>query len=166
MSDRVFALLAALSGGFFGLAVAVVTGWLTSRREGRTFKRQFSRDRVEAVRALYEDALFSIETLIVHRGRGTEEGQANHSRIFARLALNSTDEIRTQFGVTTAAAQAWGAQQRQAEPRESGGLLFYVSGVQKYADEAEKLYPAFRDNLHKLRTMMVEHLQLLESRIK
>lgn len=166
MSDRVFALLAALSGGFFGLAVAVVTGWLTSRREGRTFRRQFSRDRVEAVRTLYEDALFSIETLIVHRGLGSEEGQANYSRLLARLALSSTDEIREQFGETTGAAQAWGAQQRQAEPRELGGMLIYSSGVQRYADEAEKLYPTFRDNLHKLRTMMVEHLQLLERRIK
>ena len=72
MSDRVFAPITVLSGGFFGLATAVVTGRLTARREGRTFKRQFPRDRVEAMRTLYEDVLHALETLIVRRGLGSE----------------------------------------------------------------------------------------------
>lgn len=166
MSDRVFTLITVISSGFFGLAVAIITGWLTSQREGRTFWRQLSRERVEAVRTLYEDALSAIESLMVNRGLVTEADQANFSRLLARLALRSTDEIRKQVEDAAEAARAWGVKRRKVEPQWSGGMLFVSSDVYGHAEEAEKLYPVFHENYLKLRGLMVEHLRLLEGRIK
>lgn len=166
MSDRVFTLITVISSGFLGLAVAVITGWLTSRREGRTFRRQLSRDRVEAVRTLYEDGLSAIESLMVNRGVVSEADQATFTRILARLALSSTDEIRKQFEDAAEAARAWGIKRRQVEPQRAGGMLFVSSDIYGHAEEAEKLYPVFHESYLKLRGMMVEHLRLSESRIK
>lgn len=91
MSDKVFALITVISSGLFGLAVAIVTSWLSTRREDRVFKRQLIRERIEATRILYEDALFALETIYVQRGQGSKDQQASLTRVLARLALRSTD---------------------------------------------------------------------------
>ncbi|MDT4896406.1 MAG: hypothetical protein QOH25_1483 [Acidobacteriota bacterium] len=165
MSDKVFALLTVISSGIFGLAVAMVTSRLSTRREDRTFKRQLIRERIEATRALYEDALSALETLYVQRGRGSKDEQASLTRLLARLALRSTDEIRTQFDIATQATLEWAAQYSQTEPEEMSGMLFVKSGTDKYRKEAEKLYPIFHENFFKIKTMMVEHLKELENQV-
>jgi hypothetical protein len=163
MSDKVFALITVITSGFFGLAVAVVTSWLSSRREDRTFKRQLIREKIEATCVLYEDALSALETLIVRRGRRDKDGQASFTRLLARLGLRSTAEIRKQFDITAEAALDWAAQYRQTEPEEMGDFLMFKSGTEVYKEEAEKLYPIFHGNFFKLKAMMVEHLKELEN---
>jgi hypothetical protein len=165
MSDKVFALITVISSGIFGLAVAVVTSWLSSRRENRVFKQQLIRDRIEATRVLYEDALSAIETLYVHRGRGSNDEQASLTLLLAKLALRSTDEIRGQFDIAVQATLDWAVQYRQTEPEEMSGLLIFKSGTKRYEEEAEKLYPIFHENFFKLKSMMAEHLKELENEI-
>jgi uncharacterized protein with PIN domain len=163
MDEREFALITLAISGLFGLAVAVTTNWMTAGRENRTFRRQLRRERIEAARTLYEDALSALETLIVSRARTDKAGQAEFTRLLARLALRSTDEIRTQFDKTAEAALDWAAQYRKSQPEEMAGLLVYKSGASKYEEEAEKLYPIFHAHFFKLKGMMVEHLKELEA---
>ena len=163
MGDKTFALITLALTSFFGLLVTIVTNRLTAGRGDREFKRELKREKLEATRTLYEDALFMLERLVISLGRGDNVGQDEFTRLMARLSLRSTAEIKRLYEQTVESAQDWAAQYRKSQPDRMGDMLFYKSGVQKYAQEAESLYPKFQANLAKLETIMIEHISNIES---
>jgi len=163
MGDKTFALITLALTSFFGLLVTIVTNRLTAGRGDREFKRELKREKLEATRTLYEDALFMLERLVISLGRGDKVGQDEFTRLMARLSLRSTAGIKRLYEQTVESAQDWAAQYRKSQPEQMGEILFYKSGVQKYAQEAESLYPKFQANLAKLETIMIEHISNIES---
>ena len=167
LDDKVFAFATVLASGIFGLAVAVVAGWLTTRREAHGFKRQLRREKVDATRKLYEDAFVALDNLIIRRGEGDVADQNEVTRVMARLTLSSTVEIRAQFEKAGLAAQVWAANYRKSQPERVGDFLIIKSRIytdaQAEEQKDESLYTTFFDSYSKLRTMMIEHLTALEN---
>lgn len=169
LNDKVFAFATVLAGGIFGLAAAIVTGWLTTRRETRSFKRQLRREKVDATRKLYEDAFVALDNLIIRRGVGDEADQNEVTRLMARLTLSSTAEIRAQFEQAGLAAQAWAANYRKSQPERVGEFLLIKSRIytnaQAEEQKDESLYATFFNSYSNLRTIMIKHLTALENEI-
>ena len=163
MGDKTFAVITLAITSLFGLLVTIVTNRLTASREDRDFKRQLKRENLEATRTLYEDALFMLERLVIQRGRGDKAEQDEFTRMLARLSLRSTNEIKNLYEQAAESALDWAAEYRKSQPEQTGGMLWYKSGVGKYTEEAEALYPKFQEKFIKLKTIMAEHLSNIEN---
>jgi len=87
----------------------------------------------------------------------------------ARLALRSTAEIRAQFEQTGLAAQAWAANYRKLQPQRVGEFEIIKSRIYTDAQaedrKDESLYATFFDSYSRLRTMMIEHLTVIENKL-
>src|SRR5712691_216497 len=91
-------IIISVTGGIVGgLAVALITGRLTRKREEITYHRQQQKDKIEATRTLYEDALVLLERTLRKAGLGTEADEEMVLRVLARMSLSSTEEIRAQY---------------------------------------------------------------------
>lgn len=114
MGDKTFTLITLALTSLFALLVTIVTTRLAASREDREFKRQLKREKLEATRTLYEDALFMLERLVIHLGRGDKVEQDEFTRMLARLSLRSTDEIKNLYEQAAESAQAWAAEYRKS----------------------------------------------------
>lgn len=136
--DRLFTLLTIFSSGIFALVVALLTNWFTENLEYKKFGRQLNKEKIERVRALYEDALFILSNVIIQRGRGTQEQQTEFTRVESRLNLYSTNEIKDQFGKTFEIARQWAMFQKASEPKEMEGYVVYQSKQSSRAEDMKK----------------------------
>jgi hypothetical protein len=166
MSDKEFALITVLVSSVFGLIVAVATSKLSSSSENKVFRRQLRRDKVDATRLLYEDALFVLNRTVSRLGVGDNTEQTEINRMLARLALSSTNDIRNQYEKTAEAVDTWAATYRKSQPERHGDNAIVKSGMGKYREEADLLIPNLEENLSKLRKLMIEHIGNLEAEIK
>jgi len=166
ISERVFALLTVAISSIFGLLVTILTNKMVASRERYAFHRQLHRERLEATRSLYEDALFMLEKIIVQEGAVNKVEQSEFSRVIARLYLRSTGDICNKFVQAVELAQAWSREFGKTQPHRVGDHVIITSdlyGVKKQAAaEADKLLTTFQQSLAVLRTEMIAHLSELE----
>jgi hypothetical protein len=166
MSDKVFALLTVVISSIFGFLVAVLTNRMSASREQAAFKRQLYREKLDATRALYEDAFFVLERLVIQEGTGDKVEQNELTRVMARLSLRSTTDICMQYERAVESAQAWADEFRKTQPRRVGDYEIITSDLwgtkQKATLEAESRYSAFHQSFYELKTKMILHLTELE----
>ncbi|MCA1633221.1 MAG: hypothetical protein LC785_06015 [Acidobacteria bacterium] len=163
--DQQFALATVFVSGLFSLMVSLSTSLLTNKRESRTFRRQLHRDKIEATRTLYQEALSVLELHARQGGRTDDAWRGTLVGVRARLSLAASKSVQSQFRQTSEVLDEATAEHVKSQPRElGGGYQLIESGrhYDKHEREAAGLYSKYEGEFLKLQAAMVEHLTELE----
>jgi hypothetical protein len=153
-----------LIGVLVGSAIASLTGLLAHRYQVRRDGVIRREQRLADLRALYQDAIVVLDRTSRAAGEGTTEELNEMVRLRARLALGSTEAIRTQFDTVGAALDACAEEARAAQPQRLGATAVMIgSHQQQFRVKAEKLFPAFEEGFEQLQDMMRDHIQQMDA---
>lgn len=159
MAEGFLAMASVLLGG----VIAIFTQYLSHRREDRREMQSRRERQVEDLKALYEEAIFTLDRNARALGRGTREEGNETRRILARLRLLATNEILSHYMRTADALDAWAAEARKGEPRRvASGLLMISSNDKHHQLNAESIYPEFAERFESLQHMMRNHINSLQ----
>ena len=149
--------------GLFGLAVAVVTFWLSAQREKQSAQRTAQKERYAKIENLYVDKIALLEKLIrnVEAGNGADGLVDDLCRLNARLELTAPQQILDQSEKLSELVQAWSSEHFQGMPQRAGnsGMAFISSGQTPHREKASAIYPeVIKETLHLIK-LMKSHLQ-------
>jgi|GEM_PF-4569289 len=163
LDDKLFALLTVLLSGLFSLLVVLITNWMTSRFENKKFNNQLKKEKIEAIRNLYENTIYMLQKFIVQSGKGSKEEQDEFNRIKARLALRSTKEIEEQYASCFDVAEDWARIYVKSLPEKTeSGYSIIKSGMNQFAEQAKPLLDKFHNEFEKLKNLMIQDLSKIE----
>lgn len=151
-------------GALIGLVVgSLLTHLLTSRRDTKSFMRQYAEKRIDATAELYVDAIFKLDLAIRQTIEGSEVDDDGLLHLVSRLALFSTSGIRQQC-MKLAADMIRLAKEDPFPGHPVVTPAQEESREQFFLDH--KLYSNVEAQQSKLYNMMMDHLAELESQMK
>jgi hypothetical protein len=156
-------LLTVFLSGLFGLAVAVVTFSLSTRRERTQQRRTADRVRFEKIEALYIDTIAGLEKLMRYTERMMDYSTAfdEMAHVNARLKLSAPPKILEQTDVISDLMYAWSTEYRRGQPQRMGGDLPFsmISSDQApHREKAKELFPQLSQAVLSLVELMKNHL--------
>jgi len=157
-------LVSALVSGLLGLAVAVVTSLLLSRKDEAARRHQAAREAYEELKVIYADALASLEKCIREvSGQGTFPGLQESLAInSARVALVAPENVVAQHHKVGDLVYAWSVEYRRGQPQPIGpselNAVLISSTDTPHREKANELYPQLMAASTDLANLMRSHL--------
>lgn len=158
-------LITVFVSGLFALAVAAVTGWLSSFRESQSYARDRARARFDAIKALYANHLAYLEKCIRYTERLGDYSELDDLAIVnAQLLLSASPEVIEQSERCSDLLYHWSTEFRRGSPKKLGdtGLSTVSSGDSEHREQAKLLRPNLDAQLTQLLKAMQAHLQRIE----
>lgn len=162
MAPSNFSIITVFVSGVFALLVALVTSFLTNRKEKRRYKQELEEKRYGAKQDRYVRIIASINKNVrsIKLGEDATDVAGEFSLLSAETTLMENAEFNQKFSDVDDAMRAWAVQHYQASPKKIGimGLAMISSLDEDHKPEAKRLYAAFNKE-------MFEFIQLMKANL-